>query len=151
MPSLREHTEDIPQMVSAMVEEMNRKHGRRVAGVTAAAQQMLMEHSWRGNGRELRNLMERAVILAPETGVIGVEHLPSELRSPVASRPVESAEHGISLAVGTTVAEAERRLILETLEATANNKTRAAQVLGVSLKTLHNKLKEYAIPRASEG
>ncbi len=151
MPSLREHREDIPQMVSAMVEEMNRKHGRRVAGVTAAAQQMLMEHSWPGNGRELRNLMERAVILAPETGVIGVEHLPSELRSPVASRPVESAEHGISLAVGTTVAEAERLLILETLEATANNKTRAAQVLGVSLKTLHNKLKEYAIPRASEG
>uniref|UniRef100_E6PZB6 Fused response regulator of ato opeon, in two-component system with AtoS: response regulator sigma54 interaction protein n=1 Tax=mine drainage metagenome TaxID=410659 RepID=E6PZB6_9ZZZZ len=150
MPPLREHKEDIPLMASAMVAEMNRKHGRQVAGVSVAARQMLMEHNWPGNGRELRNLMERAVILAPETGVIGVEHLPGDLKPSASPRPVESAENGISVSVGTTVAEAERRLILQTLESTGNNKTRAAQVLGVSLKTLHNKLKEYAQTRESE-
>ncbi len=143
IPPLRERPEDIPLMVAAMLEEMNAKHGRRVAGVATSVQKLLTAYEWPGNARELRNAMERAVILAPDGGVIEEAHLPHELtRADVAAASLPTCD-GVQLSVGMTVAEAERRLILKTLESAGGNKTRAAQMLAVSLKTLHNKLKEY--------
>jgi DNA-binding NtrC family response regulator len=147
MPPLREHREDIPNMVDAMLTEMNQKHGRRVAGVTAEVLERLQQHEWPGNARELRNLMERAVILSPDGGLMDVGQLPPAFgRVP---SPVSAAVDGssVSIRVGATVGEAERLLIVRTLEHTGQNKTRAAEMLGVSLKTLHNKLKEYADSR----
>ncbi len=144
MPPLREHRDDIPDMVAAMLGEMNQKHGRHVAGVSSAVQERLQQHEWPGNARELRNLMERAVILAPEGGLIEVDQLPHGFGRPAAaSVPMPSDTNSVSVRVGATVGEAERLLILRTLEFTGQNKTRAAEMLGVSLKTLHNKLKEY--------
>jgi len=115
-------------------------------------------HDWPGNVRELRNVLERAVILAGE-GSIELHHLPAFLqgRARVAAAAVLSApapaaaDEGevVSFAVGTTVEEAEKALILKTLEHTRNNKTRAAVILGISLKTLHNKLKEYGVGQAA--
>ena len=107
-------------------------------------------HTWPGNVRELRNVLERAVILAGE-GTIETRHLPAFLqqRSMAVAIPGEPAEpvpedpSGVKFQIGTTVEEAEKGLILRTLEHTHNNKTRAAEILGISLKTLHNKLKEY--------
>jgi transcriptional regulator with PAS, ATPase and Fis domain len=149
MPPLREHREDIPDMIGAMLAEMNLKHGRRVAGISPAVLERLEQHEWPGNARELRNLMERSVILAPDGGLIDVAQLPSGFgRTAVAAAPVSDA-NSISIRVGSTVDEAERLLILRTLEHTGQNKTRAAEVLGVSLKTLHNKLKEYEFQRES--
>jgi transcriptional regulator with PAS, ATPase and Fis domain len=150
MPPLREHSEDIPDMVDAMLAEMNQKHGRRVAGVSAPVLERLQQHGWPGNARELRNLMERAVILAPDGELVEAAHLPPGFGRAAA---VVAATDGnsISIRVGSTVNEAERMLILRTLEFTGQNKTRAAEILGVSLKTLHNKLKEYDYQRESSG
>ena len=151
MPPLREHNEDIPDMVTAMLAEMNQKHGRRVAGVSPTVIERLQHHAWPGNARELRNLMERAVILAPDGGLIEAEQLPASFGR-AAAPPVQAADgNSITVRIGSTVNEAERMLILRTLEFTGQNKTRAAEVLGVSLKTLHNKLKEYEYQRDGGG
>ena len=151
MPPLREHREDIPDMADAMLGEMNLKHGRRVAGISTAVLERLNQHEWPGNARELRNLMERAVILAPDGGLIDVDQLPSGFGRAAATIPLPVDGNIVSIQVGSTVGEAERILIVRTLEFTGQNKTRAAELLGVSLKTLHNKLKEYEGQRDSGG
>jgi DNA-binding NtrC family response regulator len=141
MPPLREHKEDIPELVQSLVAEMNQKHGRRVATVSEAVLNLFASHSWPGNVRELRNALERAVVVC-EGAVIETRHLPPGFGE-VPARPTAHDPDAVHLSVGTTVGEAERQLILKTLAATRNNKTRAAEILGISLKTLHNKLKEY--------
>ncbi|HUA91462.1 MAG TPA: sigma-54 dependent transcriptional regulator [Terracidiphilus sp.] len=144
MPPLREHLEDLPAMTDAMLNEMNEKHGRRVSGLGPSMLDRLMSYDWPGNARELRNTIERAVILCPDGAPLDAGHLPPGFGKAKASSLAQNAEDGvISIHVGSTVDEAERLLILRTLEATGQNKTRAAEILGVSLKTLHNKLKEY--------
>ena len=95
---------------------------------------ILEQYNWPGNVRELRNVIERAVILCA-----GSSSSRSTCRRSWPTRP-RSPSPTLSLAPGTTVEEAERRLILMTLEHTRDNKTRAAEILGISLKTLHNKL-----------
>ncbi|HZR66454.1 MAG TPA: sigma-54 dependent transcriptional regulator [Terriglobales bacterium] len=148
MPVLREHREDIPDLVHALLSDMNSKHSRRVATVSEAVLNALRNYSWPGNVRELRNTLERAVIVC-EGPVIETKHLPPGFgHAPV--RLSEEESDSIRVGVGTTVGEAERLLILKTLESTNNNKTRAAEILGISLKTLHNKLKEYG-SSASDG
>ena len=143
MPPLREHKEDIPPIVDAMIQDMNEKHGRAVPGVEATMLQRLMQYDWPGNVRELRNTIERAVILCGNNAV-GVQHLPPGFGSRgVESGSESTAANTVKVEVGTTVDEAERLLIVKTLASTNNNKTRAAEILGISLKTLHNKLKEY--------
>ncbi|HZP06635.1 MAG TPA: sigma-54 dependent transcriptional regulator [Terracidiphilus sp.] len=143
MPPLRNHLEDLPAMIEAMLTEMNEKHGRRVSSIGPSMLDRLMSYDWPGNARELRNTVERAVILCPDGAPLDVGHLPPGFGKTKAAS-AQTADHGdISIHVGTTVDEAERLLILRTLEATGQNKTRAAEILGVSLKTLHNKLKEY--------
>jgi transcriptional regulator with PAS, ATPase and Fis domain len=144
LPPLRERKEDIPALAEALLRDLNRKHGCKVTDLAPAAMEILQRHFWPGNVRELRNVIERAVILAGE-GTIGAGHLPPQL-DPAAARavPVQDGDPRIvAVPVGTTVDDAEKALILRTLEHTRNNKTRAAEILGISLKTLHNKLKEY--------
>src|SRR3974390_1379132 len=141
MPALREHKEDVPELVRALLADMNAKHGRKVGAVSDAVLNQFQNYAWPGNVRELRNTLERAVIVC-EGGVVETKHLPPGFGQ-VASRPSANDPDAVRLGVGTTVGEAERLLILKTLEATSNNKTRAAEILGISLKTLHNKLKEY--------
>jgi DNA-binding NtrC family response regulator len=157
LPPLRERREDIQPIAENLVGDMNRKHECRVADISPAVTQALERHSWPGNVRELRNVLERAVILAGE-GTIEMKHLPAFLQNRSATAEIAPASNGgegspapaaaddpetIRFSVGTTVEEAEKGLILRTLEHTRNNKTRAAEILGISLKTLHNKLKEY--------
>jgi len=141
MPALRDHKEDLPDLVHALLTDMNEKHERGVGGVTDAVVNAFQAHSWPGNVRELRNTLERAVIVC-DGGLIEPRHLPPGFGQVILRAPVQEA-NAVRLGVGTTVDEAERLLIMKTLEATNNNKTRAAEILGISLKTLHNKLKEY--------
>jgi DNA-binding NtrC family response regulator len=144
MPPLREHKEDIPAIVESLIADMNEKHGRSVPGVDAGMMQRLMQYDWPGNVRELRNTIERAVILCGENPVTA-HHLPPGFGSRgVESSSEASVANSVKVEVGTTVDEAERLLIVKTLASTNNNKTRAAEILGISLKTLHNKLKEYS-------
>lgn len=141
MPPLRTHKEDIPSLTHTLIQEMNIKHQRDVRTASDAVMQMFESFSWPGNVRELRNTLERAVIVC-DTSVIEPRHLPPAFgASPM--RLAQNDADSIHLGVGTTVNEAERQLIVKTLESTHNNKTRAAEILGISLKTLHNKLKEY--------
>jgi DNA-binding NtrC family response regulator len=103
----------------------------------------LVSYDWPGNARELRNVIERAVILCPDGAPLDAGHLPSGFGASAPSNVVSIDAGLIPVRVGSTVYEGERLLILRTLEETGQNKTRAAEILGVSLKTLHNKLKEY--------
>jgi DNA-binding NtrC family response regulator len=154
MPPLREHKEDIPAIIEALLADMNSKHGREVKGVDGEMLARLMAHDWPGNVRELRNTIERAVILCGE-GYMETRHLPPTfgqrfMRSDAVSINSNN-DSGVHVEIGSTVDEAERMLILKTLESTRNNKTRAAEILGISLKTLHNKLKEYGSASSSDG
>jgi DNA-binding NtrC family response regulator len=145
MPPLREHKEDIPAIIEALLADMNTKHGREVKGVDGEMLSRLMAHDWPGNVRELRNTIERAVILCGE-GYMETRHLPPTFGQRfmrVDTGTTSYSDSGVHVEIGSTVDEAERMLILKTLESTRNNKTRAAEILGISLKTLHNKLKEY--------
>src|SRR5437016_7336565 len=141
MPPLREHKEDVPELVERLLADMSEKHGRKVAVVSEAVLNLFHNYSWPGNVRELRNALERAVIVC-EGAVIETKHLPPGFGQTTVRTSPEDPD-AVRLGVGTTVEEAERLLILKTLAATSNNKTRAAEILGISLKTLHNKLKEY--------
>ncbi len=141
MPPLREHREDIAELTRALLAEMNEKHGRSVGMVSETVMQAFQQYSWPGNVRELRNVLERAIIVCEGTAV-EPRHLPPGFGQ-VTVRSSAADGNSVRLGVGTTVEEAERLLILKTLEATNNNKTKAAEILGISLKTLHNKLKEY--------
>jgi DNA-binding NtrC family response regulator len=148
LPPLREHKEDLPALAEAILADMNEKHGRTVAGMGEQVSSAFQSYAWPGNVRELRNTLERAVIVC-DGGTVEIKHLPPGFGQVVPRAPVQEA-NAVRLGVGTTVDEAERLLILKTLEATNNNKTRAAEILGISLKTLHNKLKEYGAQGAGE-
>src|SRR5271154_1965174 len=153
MPPLREHKEDVPELVQALLSDMNEKHGRKVAGVDGEMLNRLMAHDWPGNVRELRNTIERAVILCGE-GYMETRHLPPTFGQRFMRADTGTSNYsdtGVHVEIGSTVDEAERMLILKTLESTRNNKTRAAEILGISLKTLHNKLKEYGSASSSDG
>ena len=141
LPPLREHKDDLPALVQSLLADMNEKHGRNVGGISDVVAAAFQSYAWPGNVRELRNTLERAVIVCDGL-VVEMKHLPPGFGQVVPRAPVQEA-NAVRLGVGTTVDEAERLLILKTLEATNNNKTRAAEILGISLKTLHNKLKEY--------
>jgi len=157
LPPLRDRRDDIQPVAEALLSDLNRKHECRVADISPAVIEALERHHWPGNVRELRNVLERAVILAGE-GTIELRHLPAFLQAQTNTAVAASAStsaaavqlaptsddgDAVSFQIGTTVEEAEKGLILRTLEHTRNNKTRAAEILGISLKTLHNKLKEY--------
>jgi transcriptional regulator with PAS, ATPase and Fis domain len=111
---------------------------RHVQAVTPDAMRLLELYDWPGNVRELRNVIERATILT-KGEFIEAGHLPRFGASPRQVEP-QATGSGVTIAPGMTVDEAERKLIVATLEASGNNKTRAAEMLGISLKTLHNKL-----------
>jgi DNA-binding NtrC family response regulator len=134
LPSLRERRADIPLLVQTFLNEFNTRNNKSVRAVDQEAMYLLERYPWPGNIRELRNVIERATILA-EGDFIEARHLPP----PVVTKS-EQTLPTVTLSPGTTVDEAERRLILLTLDHTRNNKTRAAEILGISLKTLHNKL-----------
>lgn len=137
LPELKDRDGDIPLLVQAFIREFNRKHGTQVAGVRAETMALLEEHHWPGNVRELRNAMERATIVARE-GWIETGQLPLFLRAPRNGDPT------ITIEVGETTAEqAEKELILKTLEHVKNNKAEAARRLDLDVKTIRNKLKRY--------
>jgi DNA-binding NtrC family response regulator len=159
MPPLREHASDIPAIVAKMIDDMNQRHGCSITGISPALLDRLMKYDWPGNARELRNTIERATVLA-HAGMLEIEHLPPhfgesgystrmapphahETHAP-ALAPARDDDRTVHVEVGTTVDEAERQLILKTLHSTHNNKTRAAEILGITTKTLQNKLKEYS-------
>jgi len=139
LPPLRARGEDISLLAQHFVTEFNTKHHLNIEGTTDEAVALLKAYPWPGNVRELRNVIERSVVLSKGSW-IEEKDLPPYIRNP--SVKVEK----LVFAVGqTTVADAERELILKTLEQAGNNKAEAARQLGVDVKTIYNKLKSYGI------
>ncbi|TMA13956.1 MAG: sigma-54-dependent Fis family transcriptional regulator [Deltaproteobacteria bacterium] len=134
---LKERHEDIPVLVQHFIDRFAREAGKKLHGVSPQAMKRLTDYGWPGNIRELRNTLERAVILCG-SGVIEAEHLPSEL----AAGGGESAY--LKLPYGLPLREIEKEYILATLTRLQNNKARTAQALGISEKTLYNKLYRYS-------
>lgn len=138
LPPLRERRGDLPLLAHHFVRVFNRKHQMQVEGLRQVTLELLESHAWPGNVRELRNVIERAVIVA-RSGWIEPSHLPPYLQ---ARKPGGSPT--LMLPLGTTLADAERLLILQTLERVGNNKAEAARQLGLDVKTIRNKLNSYA-------
>jgi DNA-binding NtrC family response regulator len=138
LPPLRRRPEDIPLLAEAFMTEFNDKYERQVRGIDQAALKLLRDHAWPGNVRELRNVIERAVV-SSEDGLITAGCLPI---APLGAAPTERA-NVVVLPVGTTLDDGEKQLILRTLQSVNNNKTRAAEILGTTPKTLHNKARRW--------
>jgi len=151
LPPLRQRLTDLPVLCETLMTHLNRKHECNVTSMSADVADAFRKYSWPGNVRELRNVLERAVIMAGD-GVIQTSHLPYDFGVSVGSRPPAQVfePDSVRLPVGTTVSDAEKALIQVTLQHTKNNKTRAAEILGISLKTLFNKLKEYGAAETAE-
>jgi len=139
IPPLRQRKEDLPALCEHLIKQLSERHNRPAKQISDSAIELLKAHYWQGNVRELRNALERAVIVCPNE-TIEREHI---------ATIVDQRQHqrrggeNVSIPIGMPLDEVERLLIMRTLRKTENNKTRAAEVLGISLKTLHNKLKSY--------
>jgi DNA-binding NtrC family response regulator len=150
LPPLRDRREDIPMLARYFADEYAAKNNTPVSPIESQTLELLMAHAWPGNVRELKNCVERCCLLAAGRPILP-EHLPNEIRKGTAPAPVavpllESSPNGVvSLPVGMSMDHAEREMIRTTLLHTAGNKTRAAKILGISLKTMHNKVKKFEL------
>ena len=143
LPSLNERKEDIPLLVEHFIREINRNTGKNVQGITREALMLLESHHYKGNVRELQNIIERAVVLTDNPS-IHVEDLPAEVVKKNQGQSLDPSDKRIiPIAIGTTLKEAEKKLILETLRNMNNNKAKTASVLGISERNLRYKIKEY--------
>jgi two-component system response regulator AtoC len=140
LPPLRERAEDIPLLATHFLQEIAQREGS-LKRLSAAAMERLARHAWAGNVRELRNVLQRAYVMTPGPE-IGDQWLPRESFS---RPPAFAAGGGVHVAVGTPLADVERQVILATLEHYGHHKERTAAALGISLKTLYNRLKEYGL------
>ena len=157
LPPLRDRKEDIPALAEAILVSLNKKHGCRIAGLHPATLERFRNYSWPGNVRELRNVLERSAIMAGE-GLIQPRHLAmdsvaaGERSETTAETEIEAppeVSDSIRFRLGATMEEIEDAYINLVLQRTNNNKTRAADILGISVRTLHNRLGQVSNRRAS--
>src|SRR5215210_1941624 len=139
LPPLGDRKEDLPLLAQHLVTQLAEKHSRPARFLSPAALSALQFHAWPGNVRELRNVIERAVVICSGEQIERHHFAPY----PIDQRERLRKEDTIKFAVGTPIEEVERQMIMATLQKTKNNKTRAAELLGISLKTMHNKLNLY--------
>jgi len=138
MPPLRERGEDLELLARHFLGQLSEEHGSQ-KDLTADVMERFERYAWPGNVRELKNVLERAFIMADDR--IEAVHIPTDVGVPQIELPEQSAAP--PLKVGTSLADAERRLIMATLNHYAGDKRRAADTLGISLKTLYNRLNSY--------
>jgi DNA-binding NtrC family response regulator len=142
VPPLRQRVEDIPLLVTGFIEEFNRKYDKRITGVDDPTLKILMSHAWPGNVRELRNVVERAFVGCHGT-LITLTILPGPPIAAVTAGGVDP--DAFTVPIGLPLREVERQFVLRTLAAEHNNKTRAADRLDISTKTLHNMLRRWGL------
>ncbi len=135
VPPLRERKDDIPLLAASFLKEFADENGKRIEGLDNRARAALYAYNWPGNVRELRNCVESSVVMA-KSSIVTMDDLPPSIRS--------SSDAGwIRIPVGSTLAEAEKLIIRETLSNNKGNKSRTAEILDIGRKTLHRKLAEY--------
>ncbi len=147
LPPLRERKEDIPVIAQALISQLSLRHGQPTKVLSDAALEKMANYSWPGNVRELRNVLERAIILCVDN-TIGPQYLAIQPEATPEPSPVQAAiaEPGrVVLNVGVSLYEAEKALILATMQATNHNRKQTAEILGLSLKTIQIKLKQYRV------
>ena len=137
VPPLRDKKDDIPLMVHKFIEDFSSENNKEIEGITNGALKALMSYKWPGNVRELRNVIESIVVLT-KSKVITEQDLPPDILS-------KDERSYLKLPAGVDLGEAEKRLILFTLENTGGNKTKASEILRIGRKTLHRKLAEYGM------
>lgn len=142
MPPLRRRKEDIPLLVEHFIEKYSNEQGKKIEGITKSAMELLLSNDYEGNVRELENTIERAVLLC-ESSKIDAEDV--VLKEPLRVDAVTSRDSDdyICAKIGTPLKEIERMAILKTLRYTGGNQTKAAGILGVTTRTLRNKLALY--------
>jgi transcriptional regulator with PAS, ATPase and Fis domain len=138
LPSLRERSEDVEQLVAYFIERFQQKSGKRVAGISDRALQILKSYHWPGNVRELENCIERAVIVAAGR-MITEKDLPEAIRAYASPDQISNVE----LSIPMTMEEVERIMINRTLVYTNGDKAKAARLLDIGRKTLYRKLEQY--------
>jgi DNA-binding NtrC family response regulator len=138
VPSLRERRDDIPLLANEFMRRLGRKHGVHTKGFTDAALRTLNAHNWPGNVRELQNVVERAVIMCGDNGLIEASHLGLGLAVPPESAAASSGSGEL-----LTLHAAEKRHVFAVLDACKGNRTHAAKLLGLSIRTLRNKLADF--------
>jgi DNA-binding NtrC family response regulator len=145
LPPLRARTDDIPLLVQRFLDEFNPENGKQVEGLTPDCMDQLLAYSWPGNIRELRNVIERMVVLSRQNRLT-VRDLPAQIRQVMAdgARSTQTWSPGLSLE------DAEKQMIIRALESHRGNRTKAAQQLGISRRTLHRKLNEYGLRESAE-
>jgi DNA-binding NtrC family response regulator len=155
VPPLRERREDIVFLAEQFVHRFGRKHGVKISGITPECRTALEAHSWPGNVRELQNVIERAVILCADGEQIETEHLgihgiatSSAAASSASPRPPTIAAATTIDGDALTLGDLEKQHILATLDKCGGNRTHAARKLGISIRTLRNKLSEYGLGKA---
>jgi len=139
LPPLSERPEDMPLLVNHFIEKYSREHGRNITRMTDDAMNYLQSQEWPGNVRELENSVERAIVMCEEN-TLDTHHFRSGKKIPEAGAAVAGSSSMMSL---TTIADMEKQMILRTLDMNDNNRTRAAEALGISIRTLRNKLRDY--------
>lgn len=146
MPPLRERPEDIPLLTNEFIKEYNQKHNKEINGVAPDAMRLLMSYDWPGNVRELKNICEQAVVLN-DSNVITAADLPVEIRGKGFNLDANQSNQSLKDITKNLTSEIERKIITETLEETGWNRNETAQKLGITPRTLYNKIKEYKIER----
>ena len=133
LPALRDRREDIPFLVNFFIEKFNQKYHMKVKGISQRAMNLLMDYQWGGNVRELENMIESILVInSPE--VVDFQHLPQEIRE------FKEKPEVIPIKIGTPLEEVEREILVQTLKATKGNKRRAAELLGINVRTIHRKM-----------
>ncbi|MBW2368577.1 MAG: sigma-54-dependent Fis family transcriptional regulator [Deltaproteobacteria bacterium] len=140
VPPLRKRREDIPSLADFFLKRYAEKNRRLIKGFSPRAMDLLMRHLWPGNVRELENVVERAVILAREDTIT-----PAEFPGTIRDLDIDEEHTDIDLKPGRSLKDIERQMIIRTLEDTGGNRTHAAEILGISRRTIQLKLKEYGI------
>ena len=141
IPPLRERRKDIVPLVAHFVAKHNKRNNKLISSISDDVHEVLERMPWKGNVRELENAVERAVVLATGDELL-VEHLLLD-QDAVGGTPTLAKDAALGSMVGMTVQEMERQLIISTLGNVNENRTKAAEMLGISIRTLRNKLKEY--------
>jgi len=140
IPPLRERKEDLIPLVDYFLKKFSAKYQKRITNISPEVMASFSNYNWPGNIRELENVLERMILMS-ETATLGLDHLPGEIRGAISTISTPTLKEKVDTISQVT----EKQMIIDALNKTNQNRTRAAKLLGISRRTLQNKIKEYGL------